>query len=77
MKDIGSLIGLLFVSIAIGAIGFFSTSTYQGLKQQEINNEARYQCAMSSRYETVEKEVTVWYPVQELYEKCLDEKNIK
>lgn len=77
MKDLGSLLAGLFIAAAIGGVGFFGVNQYSTLKQQELNNEARYQCALSSRYETVEEDVTVWYPVDELYKKCLSEKGIK
>lgn len=68
------LIGMIFLAGAI----VFLTITLAELKEVELVNEARFQCAQSSRYSTTEKDgATVWYPVQDLYQECLKEKNIK
>lgn len=62
------IIGLIFA----GLVGF---GLY--LYQMQVNNEARYQCAQSSRYFTRSAEgVEVWYPVADMYNKCLAEKGL-
>ena len=50
---------------------------YLGLKQKEVENEARYQCAQSSRYEINNGKNTIWYPAADLYSACLREKGIE
>jgi len=71
----------LFIFIGIlsltGVFAFFANSFIE-LKKVEIENEARFQCAQSSRYTATEKGGSVvWYPVEDIYQKCLQEKNIK
>lgn len=72
--------GLFFIigAVIIAASVVYTTFTYAGLKRQELNNQARFECAQSSRYTVVQQSgITVWYPAQDLYQKCLEEKNIQ
>lgn len=77
MKPIMNLTNALVIAVAIVAVGGYFTYTYQQLKAQENRNEAQYQCALSSRFTTKDANNNeVWYPVQDLYDKCLKNKNI-
>lgn len=72
MKGVVAVVGL--TSVVIAAYGVM---TFASLKKTEVQNEARYQCAVSSRYQSqVNEETTVWYPVNDLYQKCLSEKGL-
>lgn len=79
MQNISNIISAVILTIGIVVVGIFATTTFQSLKSQEIANEARFQCTQSSRYTVQDGEngPTVWYPVQEMYESCLEEKGIK
>lgn len=79
MKTISPIIASLLLALAIAGVGYLSITTYQELKTKELNNEARFQCAQSSRYQTTDEKtgVTVWYPEEQLYAKCLSEKGLK
>lgn len=70
------VITIALVGIA-GIAGWFSMQFLE-LKRIQIENEARYQCAMSVRYEVADEQnnSTISYAPQDLYEKCLDEKGI-
>ena len=69
---------LLALAGLIGSVAaLYGVSTFSTLKRTEIANEARYQCTQSSRYEVTQKDgAIVWYPVEELYQKCLKEKGV-
>jgi hypothetical protein len=47
------------------------------IENKRVRNEAMYQCATSSKYEVVDGDAIVSFPVKEVYEKCLAEKGIK
>jgi hypothetical protein len=69
-----NIIGALLIALAIAGVGFYASSQWTALKQQELRNTARYQCAVSSNYETIDPSgAKVSYPVEELYKKCLQE----
>lgn len=72
MKMIYPITAVLAILIA-AYFAYMTTS----LQAKQVSNEARYQCAQSSRY-TVEKGgTTIYYPAEELYKNCLDEKGVK
>ncbi len=78
MKQIMDLTSSIIIAGSIIVAGYIATSTFAGLYQQAIANEARYQCALSSKYLVKQNNnVEVSYPVQDLYNKCLTEKNIQ
>lgn len=78
MNNIVTLISAVVIAAAIVGVGVYYTFTNQTLRQQEISNDARYQCALSSRFTTQDANGNeVWYPVQELYQQCLADKNIQ
>lgn len=67
-------IGITFLTSSV----IFSTITFAQLREKEIMNEARFQCAQSSKYSVNQTNgVAVWYPVEELYNKCLEEKGVE
>jgi hypothetical protein len=71
------LIYIIGILIIAGSI-IYGVVAYSGLKTKEINNQARFECAQSSRYTITQQDGSiVWYPVEDLYKKCLTEKNIK
>lgn len=68
----------LLIALAIAGVGFYAITKFSALKAKEIDNTARYQCAVSSKYETTDPSgAKVSYPVEELYKKCLGEMGIK
>lgn len=70
-------IGFIILTATLAAVSFFGINKFASLKQKEMENEARFQCAQSSRYQIQQSnEITVWYPVNDLYVKCLSEKGI-
>ena len=76
-EQIVKLIGLLIFTAATIAVCFVGINKFAALKQKEIENEARFQCAQSSRYQIQQSnDVIVWYPVNDLYIKCLNEKGM-
>lgn len=62
--------------LAVVVSGYFAV-TFSMQKSKEIENEARFQCAQSSRYQVAKEGTTIWYPAEELYAKCLNEKGVK
>ena len=84
-NQIGVILGFVILTAVLAAVSFYGIATltnaideFTALKQKEIENEARFQCAQSSRYQIQQsKDVTVWYPVSDLYSKCLIEKGIE
>jgi hypothetical protein len=63
--------------LAIAASIGYGVYTLSGIYAQQVENEARFQCAQSSRYSVNQGDNTqVWYPVEEMYQKCLTEKGI-
>jgi hypothetical protein len=72
------IIGSVLVAAAIVGGVFYATSQWSAVKQQELKNMARYQCALSSKYETTDPAgATVSYPVEELYNKCLSDMGVE
>lgn len=76
MNNVGQIL-IAVAILVVAVVGFMASGRFAGLKQQEIRNEAMYQCAMSSKYEVTDAGgATVSYPVEELYNKCLSAKNV-
>lgn len=72
------LVGLTLIALAIAGVGWYGVITYEYYKKMEMQNQARFYCAQSSRYETKDAGgATVSYPVEELYLKCLGEMGVK
>ncbi len=73
-----NLIGFVTLTAVLAAVLLVATDKFVTLRAREIENEARFQCAQSSRYQVAQLDgVIVWYPVSDLYSKCLQEKGIK
>jgi hypothetical protein len=67
----------LVIGTALFAVSVVVSFMFLSLKRQEVANEARFQCAQSSRYQVTQANGTVvWYPVEELNTKCLKEKGL-
>lgn len=66
MAGLLTLLVLIYIGIAV-----------LDLARKRTENEARHQCALSSRYEVLDGNATVFYPVKDLYEDCLAEKGIQ
>ncbi|MEW6509273.1 MAG: hypothetical protein AB1432_16195 [Bacteroidota bacterium] len=63
---------------AIAGVIFYAVNVFSDLKKQELENLARFQCAQISRYTTTNPDGSeVWYPVEQVYKKCLEERKIK
>lgn len=79
MKDFMPVVGSILIAVAIAFVGYTANSTYREFKTQELENQVRFQCSQSSRYQTTDAKtgVVVWYPVAEMYAKCLSEQGIK
>jgi len=75
MNTFTQLLYTIAVIAGVIVVGYFALQ-YLGLKKKEVENEARFQCAQSSRYQTVKGDTTIWYPAEELYKSCLKEKGI-
>lgn len=73
-----NLIGFIILTAVLAAVLLVATDKFATFRAREIENEARFQCAQSSRYQVTQPDgTTVWYPVSDLYIKCLNEKGIK
>lgn len=69
---------IFFGMLVIAGTIVYATITYLNLKTLELANTAKFECTQSSRYTTTQSDGSVvWYPVDDLYKKCLKEKNIK
>lgn len=79
MKNIlNNLLGLALIAGAIVLVGNVAVAAWTKAKEKELANEARYQCALSSRYETVDQSgAKVIYPVPQLYTMCMSEKGME
>ena len=77
MKSLVSVIGFIILTAVLAAVLLVATDKFATLREKEIENEARFQCAESSRYQVTDAGgAIVWYPVNDLYIKCLNEKGI-
>jgi hypothetical protein len=73
------IVSIICTLVAAAFVAVFAMLGFQfiTLKQTELKNEAGFQCAQSSRYQVTQKDGTVvWYPVEELYNKCIKEKGL-
>lgn len=61
--------------IALLVLIYLGLSAFS-LAKKKLENEARYQCALSSKYEIKDGEANVSFPVKEVYEECLREKEV-
>ncbi len=69
------LAGLVVVALAIIVASVMAMSQWAALKKQELANQASFECAQSSRYSVTKTDgTTVWYPVEDLYKKCMEGK---
>ncbi len=79
MNKIINITSILLV-IAFGTAVYLAYTTateYIAIKKQEVENEAKFQCAASSTYSvTTSETTTVSYPVADLYKVCLQEKGL-
>lgn len=78
MNQHNSIVSIGLLIVLIGAI---SAGMYFGILRFDkfLELKARNDCAMVSRYTlTIESDnVVVYYPVTDIYRKCLDEKGYK
>jgi hypothetical protein len=78
MKNLVNLIGFVILAATLAAVSFVAINRFAALRAQEVSDEARFQCAQSSRYQVTQPDgAIVWYPVSDLYSKCLVEKGIQ
>ncbi|OGH16164.1 MAG: hypothetical protein A3C30_02770 [Candidatus Levybacteria bacterium RIFCSPHIGHO2_02_FULL_40_18] len=62
----------LITLLVLAYVGF----ALLNLEKKRAENEARYQCAVSSKYEIRDGDANVSFPVKEVYKECLREKEI-
>jgi len=75
MKQIIASVIIMIGLVTLAGVGYLALERFSELKEKQLANEARFQCAQSSRYQIQDGVATVWYPVEELYLKCLKEKD--
>lgn len=67
----------LVILLTVASISLFAMMTYKTLKERELDQLARFQCAQSSRFTmSTSDSIVVWYPIEDLYAKCLAEMKI-
>lgn len=77
MKNKTLILAATILALGLGGGMVYAVTQYSSLKQQELENTARHQCAMRSRYETQDETgAFVSYPMEELYQQCLKELGI-
>lgn len=70
-------ISILLAVAIIAAAGFFVSNKFYEAYQEKVDNEARFECAQSSRVEVIESEtITGFYPAEQAYKDCLKEKGL-
>lgn len=75
MQKLINLIGLIFVAVALAAVGFYGINRFTALRVAEINSEFDFQCAQTYRYsETLKNGATVSYPMVKEYKDCVSAK---
>jgi len=74
-RTILNILGVTLI-IALAAI-FISAFMFVVIENKKADDEARYNCALISKYEVEDKQAKVSYPVKDVYEDCLTEKGLK
>lgn len=70
-------VSLLIAVVIITAAGIFVANKFHEAFKKRSQDEARYECALTSRVEVAESEtVTGFYPAKQAYEECLKEKGL-
>lgn len=78
MKQLPLLTSSIIIGVSVIVATFLASQTYSQLKRQEIDNLARHQCAQNSRYQVNSGDgVTVWYPIEDMYQSCLIEMGVE
>lgn len=78
MKQIGQILIALAIAVLAG-VGVMAVGKYGSLKTREMELAARHECASDYRQEYTDAatNTVVKTPIEELYQKCLEEKSIK
>lgn len=75
MQKLINLIGFIFLSVAIAAVGYYGINKFYELRVRELNSEFEAQCAQAYRYtETLKNGATVSYPMEKEYKDCVTAK---
>lgn len=75
MQKLFNLIGLIFLSVAVAAVGYYGINKFYVLRVAEINEEMGFNCAQIYRYtETLENGAIVSYPMEKEYKDCANSK---
>jgi hypothetical protein len=75
MKSLVNLIGFIFLSAALAAVGYYGINKFYALRVKEMNEEMDFHCAQTYRYqETLKNGATVSYPMEKEYKDCLTSK---
>ena len=75
MQKLINLVGLVFLSAVVAAVGYYGINKYYALRVREINEEMDFNCAQTYRYtETLKNGATVSYPMEKEYKDCVTSK---
>lgn len=73
-------IATLVLSVVVAGVGYMAVSAYRdelSTYATQVERQGRYQCAMISQYSTQDESgATVTYPVESIYQKCLEENGL-
>ena len=75
MQKLINLVGVVFLSAVVAAVGYYGINKYYALRVREINEEMDFNCAQTYRYtETLKNGATVSYPMEKEYKDCVTSK---
>ena len=75
MERLINLVGFLFLSVALAAVGYYGINRFYLLRVEEIKSEFEFQCAQAYRYtETLQNGAIVSYPMEKEYKDCVNSK---
>lgn len=75
MQKLINLIGFIFLSVAIAAVGYYGINKFYSLRLRQLNSEFEAQCAQAYRYtETLKNGAIVSYPMEKEYKDCIASK---
>lgn len=75
MQKLFNLIGFIFISVVIAAVGYYGVDKFYGLKVKEANEQMDFNCAQTYRYEeTLPNGAIVSYPMEKEYKDCVTSK---
>lgn len=77
MQKLTNLIGFIFLSAVVAAVGYYGVNKFYALKTKELNEQMDFNCAQNYRYtETLKNGATVSYPMEKEYKDCVASKEL-